>query len=478
VVADLVKGDCSGDCYACGENACPDTSSYNGKKCIYRDPCCYGVSCGSNKCVEIEGRWDASQKRCVKCDGRLQGKVIADTTQRCEKINDYSDCRNEVLNWLTCADRDVETCESACGAPAACDDKAPNTPWCDGYYEKYCSSTCDVVNDGCESDCGATSYCDELGLWQTDSDSCCADTCTNGGPSGYIRYDGSYDRLCDDTDTGMVWRKANLNKGKIYWTGKYDALSNYWSWIECDGDGIEERTGDGQVDGITVSRFCHKGAPASICGGYTGSSLISTAHDYICGVDQVNYQPDAWFECCGDTTCTSANADGVKKYENDIIAGGGRAFICCGDELWHEYDPTKTGCCYDDACSNNYACNLNTHTCYTSCSLNSHCTGGYCCEAEIGIDINGGGTDDCVINGRYGNNNQYLCYHASPSRWIVCNEENLNKKVEVNNITYTCVNQNGNYSWITGYTTKQNKANLFELIINFFKNLFNFLKSE
>jgi hypothetical protein len=160
---------------------------------------------------------------------------------------------------------------------------------------------------------------------------------------------------------------------------------------------------------------------------------------------------------------------GCTSDEECIAASENYGEILCKNPTTGEITNTRVRCSFRGE-NPTYRCEY-----CGSCKENSHCKSGSCCENEIGIDVN----DDsygCIPNGVY--KDKYICYHKSPSRWIVCNEENLNKKVEVNNITYTCVNQNGNYSWITGYTTKQNKANLFELIINFFKNLFNFLKSE
>ena len=302
-------------------NKCPSTSLYNGKLCVVGQSYAIGYACGSY----TFGSWDASEKKCVTCFNYKEDSILGDTSDITSKEGDNQ----------------------------------------------------------CESGCDAVSGCDELDPpWVTDSDSCCAEDCLHGGTTGYIRYDGSYDRLCDDP--GLTWRKANEETGKIYYVGgMFDALSNGVSWIECDGDGVQERSGDG----ITVSRFCHKGESASVCGGYSGDTLISTPHDYICGVDQINYQPDAWFECCGDETCDSADADGVKKYEGDTISGGGRAFICCNDELWHEYDPTKTGCClgdyYIDATTNTcYWCD-STYT-YASCSLDDYCGGTNRCGDSSG----------------------------------------------------------------------------------------------
>ena len=315
---DLVR--CSGMRFECADSLCwPAEPGYR-KDAAKLDACpdyeaIWGESGNGLACVRIYegtwgwvedwGKWDGNEKKCIIC-----GFEEKDGTW----IEVYED---QILGDL---------------------ERTYKTP---AVGDKECESACpDTI-----------SYCDELFPYEAGPNGCCFNDCTDGGPVSYIRWDGSRDWLCDDP--GLVWRKADENTGKIYYVGGiFDALSNGVSWIECDGDNNVERAlkPDGNRDGVTASRL-------------EIEHILN--HDYICGVNNESYQPDAWFECCDAAgNCNSADADGVKKKVRTIIWDNveGIDWLCddgSPDTYWRKASD-NTGKIYNvgnafDALSNGYS---------------------------------------------------------------------------------------------------------------------------
>ncbi|MBI5697964.1 MAG: hypothetical protein HZC29_05685, partial [Thaumarchaeota archaeon] len=107
----------------------------NGNNCYLIDAYASGGS--SYKDIK-SGKWDYSQSQCINCDGNKQDKMIATTTQKC-----YDYVSSNTWNALSCASTGSNTCESACGAIPACDDKAVGGN-CGGNKQcKSCSLCCD-----------------------------------------------------------------------------------------------------------------------------------------------------------------------------------------------------------------------------------------------------------------------------------------------------------------------------------------------
>ena len=70
-----------------------------------------------------------------------------DTTQKCFDVENGYNCLNPPI-WtnLACATvSDNAKCESGCGAPSACDEKAINVPWTEGGITYKCDSNCAKV---------------------------------------------------------------------------------------------------------------------------------------------------------------------------------------------------------------------------------------------------------------------------------------------------------------------------------------------
>jgi hypothetical protein len=90
-------------------NGCPNTGgACNGCVCKIR-PC---PACDADK--SKEGRWSANDNTCVQCSGNLKTAYYTGSPGGflC------GDC-NSVVNSIP------TKCESACGAPAVCDEKPP-----------------------------------------------------------------------------------------------------------------------------------------------------------------------------------------------------------------------------------------------------------------------------------------------------------------------------------------------------------------
>ena len=106
---------CSDSGGKCKNQAFPTGS--NGQSCTARDKYLSWLTCYD--CTS-SGVWDASESKCIKCDGykeKITDGVIGNTSQ---------------IFWDTCndannADGDGQ-CESACGAEASCDEKAVGAP--------------------------------------------------------------------------------------------------------------------------------------------------------------------------------------------------------------------------------------------------------------------------------------------------------------------------------------------------------------
>ncbi len=191
-------------------NSVQCTGSIYGKTCqCYVKEAKWKKSC-SNKDIcklrwnplcdgEFEGKWDASEGKCVKCSGKKQVEAHA--------------CGYE--------DHNVK-CESACGAANKCDEKAPETGWCEGSVANLCYSDCsyssrDYSKDLCDepgvlwingeciadtpgfscADCKIEKGCVYYGVW-CDSDSKCDEKSCGG--SNYICDGNDWVKMETDDD--------------------------------------------------------------------------------------------------------------------------------------------------------------------------------------------------------------------------------------------------------------------------------------
>jgi len=150
----------------------PDTDNYNGSLCKIISPVGLAWSCVGNG----EGVWDASEKKCVQCEGNFEKKI----------------CGNTTTLYLGCSQEVATTCEAACPSYSGsqkCDDKIPasesnpgdpcgynNTGTCDANCQCIGEAPpCSWKDDGCDMGCN------ERDMHQTCVPPGCSDgECTTG----------------------------------------------------------------------------------------------------------------------------------------------------------------------------------------------------------------------------------------------------------------------------------------------------------
>jgi hypothetical protein len=110
---------CSNYAGKCKVGECPDYSGWNGENCYLRTGCWLACEhwgnrweAGESNLHEINLKWDASEKQCVKCVGNLETRLYGDT----DRI--YVGCDDESIDI-------TDKCESACGADSRCDEVSP-----------------------------------------------------------------------------------------------------------------------------------------------------------------------------------------------------------------------------------------------------------------------------------------------------------------------------------------------------------------
>ena len=132
----------------CKLGSCSSASGHNGENCTIFRNCNNEWQNSPTNFVEMDGnyydwslateyvggKWDASNKQCVKCSGNKKTHKYGDTT---------------TLSYVTCFETispsgDIpDVCESACGADPDCDEKNTGDS-CD--TGKTCNSTCQCVS--------------------------------------------------------------------------------------------------------------------------------------------------------------------------------------------------------------------------------------------------------------------------------------------------------------------------------------------
>jgi hypothetical protein len=171
----------------CQGNSCPDYGGWNKAYCKVRKDCWSGVSCYSTDC---EGVWDASKRWCVECEGKTKTYRLGST----EGIDvTCGNCHAQSVGYI---------CESACGAPDACDDIRVYTTLPD-----ICGEDLLVVNRYCSGapDCnyGHTDY-------YCNSDNCgVSRSC--GGNTYYCVYDNGKWKWSISKPTGFCCKDADCS---------------------------------------------------------------------------------------------------------------------------------------------------------------------------------------------------------------------------------------------------------------------------
>ncbi|MEM5853193.1 MAG: hypothetical protein QW228_02330 [Candidatus Aenigmatarchaeota archaeon] len=238
--------------YASGKaNACPPISHsyFNGKPCYIHKDCFVGYCTYK----EYEGRWSASTKECVKCEGRMKRYVYGNAEKICV------DCSGNILCY-----HGTYVCESACGAPSECDDKKPGDPIPGGYCDSNCNPvlTCDSSSyNSCSSayNFGSTSG--------TKTDMCGADQ--------YYKVSTPPGKKCDIKWTVTPDGNADYDL-YVKWSSVCPSTSNY-DCISRAGTGRQDSCSKNEHIGETYA-LVHKYGGS---GAYTVSVSISNCVDVV-----------------------------------------------------------------------------------------------------------------------------------------------------------------------------------------------------
>ncbi len=357
----------SGRCCTAGLDCCDADDECSS---IYRcnlDSLTCRVSCGD----------DAHCKASLHCEGVVCEADLA----LGEECDEASDCQSDTCESQVCCPPGGDCCASDddCGGEATCDTLT-------GLCRTDCAS-------GGDADCKPTGFCDALDLCVSDLDT--GDTCDRDGQCAVGR--------CDDTQCCPL--------GVDCCIGDADCLGNYACELAssichaactCDGDCSD--SGECKT-GISCNEpSCGVGLP-------NGDACPTGNSDCASGICDAGYCCAAGKECCdedsdcpGQDTCdvaakvcrTSCSGDGQCKTggwcdsANDTCTGDrangalcDRAEQCTAERCESGVCcPGNADCCADnDAhCDGEYACNLATNTCNTSCSsLDTGCkTSGWC----------------------------------------------------------------------------------------------------
>ena len=234
----------------------PDYCSCGSKEAKWTKSCSNGATCkvkwGLACEGEFEGKWDASEGKCVECGGKVQVKAV-----KCGQSDDTT-----------------QRCESACGADSACDEKNPcefYDPNGDGKQELYCAGECKAL------------YCDsshECWLLGTPAGS---RTCQY-----YISSDGS---------GHWLWN----------WPNDYD--ENGSPWQECfdghDNDcDLKVDCSDSNCDCVLngdKSKICVMGEKKVCTSSNKGEEVVCKGTTYYCDGTAWVIRPK---ECTSDADCT------------------------------------------------------------------------------------------------------------------------------------------------------------------------------
>ena len=127
----------------------------------------------------------------------------------------------------------------------------------------------------------------------------------------------------------------------------------------------------------------------------------------------------------GDCSCQADPTCGVPEVCDDGIDNDGDGKIDCADpDCCAKTGPGGVICCAGSnpgiCCTGGFACDLSTNTCRVTCTKNSECAAGRCCDRDPAIaDIDKGiGTCNYALGSIY--KNKYLC---DPPGWNLESEE-------------------------------------------------------
>ena len=176
---------------------------------------------------------DGGVGKCVSCDS--YGYGLQTQAVKCGQADDYT-----------------QKCEYACGADGECDEKLPNTNWCDGYVWHNCGYECVHVAGCVKNKCGVQ-CCSDTDCLGYDSTTHTKMVCDS--PSGSLHTNNDYtckklpscgDNIqCDSTyccDKNIGYGGSCVSRGLYPANTKYlCTTSSPAEWHECNQNNLNEQ---------------------------------------------------------------------------------------------------------------------------------------------------------------------------------------------------------------------------------------------
>jgi len=420
--AGLTKGGCAygegtGVLFAqCELNKCYSSSGYNGEDCTVFRNCTNDWENSPVNFVEREGtywtwslsdayfgKWDASNKQCVRCGGSKKTYKYGDTTSL-----SYVTCFESVLPSGNIPD----TCESACGADTACDE----------------------ISDG--SQCTVGKYCEALGRNCQSGDKCSGCICVppstytltvnstpitgipiTGGPTTY-----SGTTLYTKTNISaatLIALTAPLTFGSYSfsnWSGCASSFNQTLSFLMpssnttctanytftpppgCNISGYNYANGtcNGQCQycDISKSTIAWSNVPSGqVC---VGNSLHNVNSQYYCGTpvgtcsDAIGCNGSMLYKGCYQGSCSNSSNYGYTDTADDSACNGeicSSTDYCRNSCAWYTGKKCSSGSCtqgYGGGNCNLYTCSGSSCTticsksCGATCESDADCPGSTC----------------------------------------------------------------------------------------------------
>ena len=285
--------DCVQNCSGCKQDGFPSGS--NGESCTARDRALSGLSC--NNCFK-SGKWDYSGSQCVECSGKIENRILGNTSSVGDVCNDNFPAGDG-------------QCESGCGASPECDEKTYGAAvsvsggecrYC-VFYPAGCTIGGTPYADGkCNGKC---QYCDISK----------STTAWSDVASGYIC---SGDAIYPVSSTYYCNYDENCDNG--------DCAATKW-WTSCDGSGSCRSASD-HTDSYFENVYASNGKVLK-----NNCSETSPSTSYYCNIyndcnsgDCIGYK--YYRACNGSGSCRT---DNTYAYEKTIYASAGYSLTsACG----------------------------------------------------------------------------------------------------------------------------------------------------
>ncbi len=334
-----------GNCYDtasnnyCKQNSCPTSSdspnvaNQNGAPCKVLLPCAGGGSCSADV---GNGVWDASDSKCVVCSSTGENTVCGDSSgvYLGPSIGSYAGANLPCNSGYFCSKNGDKNFESACGADAACDEKAQG------------------------ASCGTGKVCDANGKCAIPPSSCSAtlsissSSCAVTASVSATGCDGKTFEIKDSAGTSKCSGVIAAGSGSCApWSISAGAT---YSLFVPQGSATP-------VDTKTASATCSDGTASGSCStGTLGKKCVQSGGTCVLQSDP----------SCSTCAATNPTGDPAKPGTCTDLSGG-------------PCDQSNGGCkntCASSQAVNWYSCSGNycVQSTNNPCPAGTTCSGGYC----------------------------------------------------------------------------------------------------